>query len=352
MNIEKIEISEKLNILKVLKPSKSDTSTSGILLENGKLMATNFEMSATADIECDLTENFVIPADAIDYINSLPNGNINIEYDGKKVTVESKNSKCAFQSIKPADYIIPENLKKKEQYTETCIFERDELFTAINSVIYACDLKSTRETQKGLLFCADGCNLNIVAADMHRIAKTTIPCDKVFKIIIPKESLQKASSILDGDKITFNVNKNTISLANDSYKLTLRAIAGEFLKYESIFPQKYESKFMLDRKAAIQTFNRAMLCSSGKPLFTKLTSNGDSLVVHLEGGINDFTEELLIDSKNTDDLIVGINPRLLLECFKAVDCEKVEVRYINSLSPLAINAGKVSAVILPVRLNR
>ncbi len=351
MNIEKTEISEKLKTLKALTPLKSANPIPGILLENGKLMTNNFEMSATADIECDLFENFVIPADAIDYINSLPNGNINIEYDGKKVTVESKKSKCTFQTIKPADYSIPENLKKTEQNTETCVFDRDELFTAINSVIYACDFKSTRETQKGLLFCADGSNLSIVAADMHRIAKTTIPCDKVFKIIIPKESLQKASSILIDGKITFNVSNTTISLTNDVYKLTLRAIAGEFLKYESIFPQKYEAKFTIDRKAAIQTFNRAILCSSGKPLFTKLSSNGDSLIVHLEGGINDFTEELLIEGENTDGLIVGINPRLLLECFKAVDCEKVEVRYINSLSPVVINAGKVSAVILPVRLN-
>ncbi len=353
MVIDKNEISEKLKSLKALTPPKSaSVPVSGILFENGKLMTNNFEMAATAEIISGTDESFVIPGDAIDYINSLPSGSINIYYDEKKVIVEGKKSKAAFQTIKVADYPIPDNLKREESSIVSCTFDRDELFNAINSVIYACDSRSLKEAQKGLLFCADGSELSIVAADMHRIAKNTIPCDKEFKIIIPKESLLKASSLLESGNISFVVNKTTITISNDIYKLTLRAIAGEFLKYESIFPQEYEAKFTIDRKEAIQTFNRAMLCTGGEKIFVRLTGDSDSLIVQLANAKNDFTEDISISGEKTEDIVVGMNPRLLVECFKSVNDESMEIRYISSLKPVVITAGTMSAIILPVRLNQ
>ena len=106
MKIQKAELSQKLNKIKGVVPKKDLFPVlQGVLVRDGYLIANNLEMAVKAKIGGTEGESFIIPERAIDLINNLPDGEMEISVTANNViTIKADKIKNKYQTMDPAQF--------------------------------------------------------------------------------------------------------------------------------------------------------------------------------------------------------------------------------------------------------
>ena len=169
MIIERSEIAEKLGKLKSVVPAKTEfEGIKGVLFKDNRLTAYNLELGVISPLKVETEEQFVLPARAIEMIENLPNGPMEITADEKnQVVIKTGGIKNKLLST-PADK-FPE-----VEIVDDCIgsfsIKGGELFDAISAVLYAVPAQNTKPQMTGVLFDSHDGYLNIVGCDGYRMA--------------------------------------------------------------------------------------------------------------------------------------------------------------------------------------
>ena len=88
MKILKSDLADKLKNMKNTVLPKTYEGMQGILVKDGQLIATNIELTIVATLEGSPTDApFIIPQNAIAYIESLPEGEVEIKASKKYITI-------------------------------------------------------------------------------------------------------------------------------------------------------------------------------------------------------------------------------------------------------------------------
>lgn len=104
MLVEKSIISEKLKKVKGLASAKIGDAQ-GVLIANGAIRARDKVMSVELKMPEAEGTSFVLPVKAIDYINSLPEGAVEITEEAERVRIKSRVGSAAF-STAPVDEFV------------------------------------------------------------------------------------------------------------------------------------------------------------------------------------------------------------------------------------------------------
>ena len=92
MKIEKNELSGKIGQLKSIVPSRTTIEAlKGVLCADGYLIASDTNLTVKAKLEGieEETEPFIIPAKAFDFINSLPDGELDISIKSGNIVIKT-----------------------------------------------------------------------------------------------------------------------------------------------------------------------------------------------------------------------------------------------------------------------
>lgn len=151
MKIEKQELASKLNKLKRILPSRPTIEClKGILLKNNSIFVNNLEMAMMTPLDIDTEEEFILPQKAIEMIESLPAGQIEITCDKNySITIKTDNIKNRFQSFNPDEY--PDTSLNIDTGEEKTIVPGEVLQEAMNSIIYAVSTNDRKPAITGML---------------------------------------------------------------------------------------------------------------------------------------------------------------------------------------------------------
>ena len=77
------------------------------------------------------------------------------------------------------------------------------------------------------------------------------------------------------------------------------------------------------------------------------------LARHLLGKLDGKVEEIDIE-KEGKDIVIGFNPKFILDALRVIDDETVSIYFVNSKAPCFIrdDEGRYVYLILPVNINR
>ena len=235
-----------------------------------------------------------------------------------------------------------------------------ELKSIITKTIYAVAVDDSRPILKGVLFEINEQNKSLVAValDGYRLAL----CNASLKfanfgadIIIPAKSLAEINKLLgDGEEIiNIYIQKNYLMVDLNETKIITRLIDGEFLNFEQIIPQNFETSIIVNKSQFEDALDRASLLSKvGQNNLVKFEIKENSLLVKSNSDLGNINENINISFKGKD-LKIAFNARYFTESARNISDEFIKISFNSPTNPCIITPvdnEKYKFLILPVRM--
>ena len=208
----------------------------------------------------------------------------------------------------------------------------------------------------GELFEINGNELKVVSLDGHRISIRKIELKDNYapkKVVVPGKTLNEISKILPGDTdkdvIIFFTDKHVV-FEFDNTVVVSRLIEGEYFRIDQMLSSDYETKVRINKKELLSCIDRAtLLIKEGdkKPIIINIIDGAMELKINsIVGSMN---EEIDIN-KSGKDLMIGFNPKFLIDALRVIDDEEIDIYLVNPKAPCFIRDAeqKYIYLILPV----
>ena len=174
--------------------------------------------------------------------------------------------------------------------------------------------------------------------------------------MVPGKTLIEISKILSGEAdsvVEISYTNNHIVFEFDHTIVVSRLIEGEYFRIDQMLSNDYETKVRINKKELLSCIDRAtLLVKEGdkKPIIINI---GDELMeLKIKSQIGSMNEEIMI-TKEGKDLLIGFNPKFLIDALRVIDDEEVTLYLMNAKAPCFIRDDDESYIylILPVNFN-
>ncbi len=361
---DKSDLMNSINIVLKAVPSKTTMSILECIHidaygDEVKLTANDMELGIETKVKAEIIEKGSIAIDAkffSEIIRKLPDSEVIIETDSSlqmSITCENAHFKI---SGKPGEDFsaLPDISKDKFIYISQFSL-REVIRQTIFSIAPA---DSSNKVMTGILFEIKDGILKVCSLDGHRVSLRKINLKESFdylKVIVPGKTLNEISKILNGnveDEVRIFFTDNHILFEFDYTIVVSRLIEGSYFDVERMLSNDYETKIKVNKKDFTNCIDRATLLvkeSDRKPIVFSITDGGIELkIVSAIGSMN----ETIDIEKEGKDLMIGFNPKFLLDTLKVIDDEYLSIYFLNSKAPMYMKNDEdtYNYLILPVAM--
>ena len=229
----------------------------------------------------------------------------------------------------------------------------------IRQTIFSIAANENNKLMTGELFEVNESELKVVSLDGHRISIRKIQLKDNYghkKVVVPGKTLNEISRILSGDKdkeVLIFFGNNHILFEFDDTVVVSRLIEGEYFKINQMLSSDYDTKVVLNKKELLDCIERSVLLireSDKKPIIIKI--NDEEMELGITSAIGSMKENIMV-TKNGKDIMIGFNPRFLIDALRVIDDEEVSLYMINSKAPCFIRDDEQNYIylILPVNID-
>lgn len=331
-----------------------DASTNEI-----KFTANDMELGIETIVEGEIIEKGKVAIDAkifSEIVRKLPDNDITIETDDNYTsTIICEKSKFNIAGKSGEDFsYLPVIIKEK-----SISLSQFTLKETINQTIFCTSPNDNNKMMTGELFEVKDNVLKVVGLDGHRIAIRNINlsgnADDV-KVVVPGKTLNEISKILSSDAesvVNIYFTNNHILFEFDNTMVVSRLIEGEYFKINQMLSSDYETKVVINKKEFLDSIDRAnLLIREGdkKPIIINITDG--SLEVKVQSAIGSLNEDIDIN-KEGKDIMIGFNPKFLIDALRVIDDETVDIYLVNPKAPCFIRDKEENYIylILPVNFS-
>ena len=115
----------------------------------------------------------------------------------------------------------------------------------------------------------------------------------------------------------------------------------------------YETKIIINKKELLSCIDRAtLLVKEGdkKPIILRISD--DNMEINIQSQLGSMQEDIDIE-KTGKDIMIGFNPKFLIDALRVIDDENVTIYMVNPKAPCYIkdDEQKYVYLILPVNFN-
>ena len=361
---KKSDLLKGVNIVLKAVPSKTTMSILECILidastEHIKLTGNDMELGIETIIEGDILEKGIVAIDAkifSEIVRKLPDNEVTIETDSSyKTKITCEKAKFDISGKSGEDFSSLPYIEK----TDSISVSQFSLKEVIKQTIFSISDNENNKMMTGELFEVKENNLKVVSLDGHRVSIRNLELKENYgqkKVIVPGKTLIEISKVLSGEMNAFvNIffTKNHIVFEFDQTVVVSRLIEGEYFRIEQMLSSDYETKVQVNKKELLNCIDRAtLLIKEGdkKPIIIHITDGNMNLKI--TSGIGSMNEEILIE-KEGKDILIGFNPKFLIDALRVIDDEMITLYLINPKAPCFIQDDAKSYIymILPVNFN-
>lgn len=361
---KKSDLSKGVGIVLKAVPSKTTMSILECILIDAsagqiKLTANDMELGIETVIEGDIHEKGIIAIDAkifSEIVRKLPDNDVVIETDSNfqmKITCEKARFSIVGKSGEDFSYLP--YIEKTEPVTVSQFSLRE----VIKQTIFSISDNENNKMMTGELFEIDGNHLKVVSLDGHRVSIRNLKLKEEYqprKVIVPGKTLMEVSKILSGEMdslVNLFFTKNHIVFEFDETTVVSRLIEGEYFRIEQMLSTDYETKVKVNKRELLSCIDRAILLireNDKKPIIIQITDG--EMRLKLTSGLGSMNEEIFIE-KEGKDILIGFNPKFLIDALRVIDDEMVTLYLVNPKAPCFIRDENQTYIylILPVNFN-
>ena len=361
---QKINLLKSVNISLKAVPSKTTMPILECILIDAttnqiKFTTNDMELGIETIVDGIIEEKGIIALDAkifYEIIRRLPDNTVTIKTDEKlTATITCEKAKFTIPGKSGEDFAYLPLIEKEESLT----ISQFTLKEMIRQTIFSIASNETNKLMTGELFDINGEEFKIVSLDGHRISIRKIQLKNSYspkKVVVPGKTLNEVSKILPGDAdsdVTISFTEKHIVFEFDKTVVVSRLIEGEYFKIDQMLSSDYETKVRVNKKEFLSCIDRAtLLVKEGdkKPIIVNITDSGMELKIN--SALGSMNEEIDIQ-KQGKDLMIGFNPKFLIDALRVIDDEEVDLYFMNAKAPCFIKDENQSYIylILPVNFN-
>ena len=324
------------------------------------MTANDMELGIETEIHGIIEDNGRIAIDAkifSEIVRRLPDNDISIETDG----TDSVKIQC-----EKINFTIPG--KNADEFTFLPEVERLNCVTLsqftlkeiIRQTIFSISDNENNKMMAGELLEINGNNLRIVSLDGHRISIRKIVLKDSYdsiKVVVPGKTLNEVSKIISGgtdDEVRLYFTENHVLFEFDDTIVVSRLIEGEYFRIDQMLSSDYETKLSINKKEFLDCIDRATLLvreGDKKPIIIHITDN--NMELKIDSAMGSMNEDIDIE-KEGKDILIGFNPKFLIDALKVIDDEMIDIYLVNPKAPCFIRDEEetYTYLILPVNINQ
>ena len=324
-----------------------------------KLTSNDMELGIQTEIEGEIIKHGMIAIDAkifSEIVRKLPDNDVIIETDENlQTTITCEKAKFNISGKSGEDFAYLPIIEKNE----TIVVSQFTLKEVIRQTIFSIADNESNKLMTGELFEIHDNILRVVSLDGHRLSIRKIELKQQYsdkKIVVPGKTLMEVSKILSGEaesEVCMYFTNNHIVFEFDRTVVVSRLIEGEYFKIDQMLSNDYETKVKINKKELLNCIDRAtLLVKEGdkKPIIIDIQD--EMMELKIKSQIGSMNEEIMI-SKDGKDLLIGFNPKFLIDALRVIDDEEVTLYLMNAKAPCFIKDETESYIylILPVNFN-
>ena len=330
---QKINLLKSVNISLKAVPSKTTMPILECILIDAttnqiKFTTNDMELGIETIVDGTIEEKGIIALDAkifYEIIRRLPDNTVTIKTDEKlTATITCEKAKFTIPGKSGEDFAYLPLIEKEESLT----ISQFTLKEMIRQTIFSIASNETNKLMTGELFEIKNNYLKIVSLDGHRIAIRRMELKKDYadrKVVVPGKTLNE-----------------------------IRLIDGEYFRIDQMLSSDYETKIKINKKEFLDCIDRATLLvreGEKKPIIIEITDN--SMELRIDSAMGSMNENIDID-KEGKDILIGFNPRFLIDALKVIDDETISIYLVNPKAPCFIRDDEenYTYLILPVNINQ
>ena len=355
-----------LNGVQIVSKAVSNKTTMSILecilidAASGVITLTGNDMDLGIEtvIEGDIIEKGVIALDAkilLEIVRRLPDSDVKIETDSSyKTTITCEKAKFTISGKSGEDFsYLP--VVEKEDNISISQFTLKEI---VRQTIFSISDNENNKLMTGELFEINGDEMRVVSSDGHRISIRKIQLKQSYapkKVVVPGKTLNEVSKILPGNVesyVTIYFAPKHILFEFDNTVVVSRLIEGEYFNIDRMLSSDYETKVKINKKELLNCIDRATLLTKEgerKPIVINIAD--EMMKLRIDSSMGSMNEDIDIE-KQGKDLMIGFNPKFLIDALRVIDDEIVDLYMVNPKAPCFIRNDEKNYIylILPVSL--
>ncbi len=361
---KKSDLLKGVNIVLKAVPSKTTMSILECILIDAsagqiKMTANDMELGIETVIEGDIREKGIIAIDAkifSEIVRKLPDNDVTIETDANfQMLICCEKARFSIAGKSGEDFSYLPYIEK----AEPVVVSQFSLREVIKQTIFSISDNESNKMMTGELFEISGNHLKVVSLDGHRVSIRNLELKGEYqprKVIVPGKTLIEVSKILSGELdalVNLFFTKNHIVFEFDETTVVSRLIEGEYFRIEQMLSTDYETKVRVNKKELLNCIDRATLLireSDKKPIIIQIEDG--EMRLKLTSGVGSMNEEIVIE-KEGKDILIGFNPKFMIDALRVIDDEMVTLYLVNPKAPCFIRDEKESYIylILPVNFS-
>ena len=324
-----------------------------------KLIANDLQLGIETLIDGEIKQEGSVAVGAkvfFEIIRKLPSDNVSITVD-EDYHMNISCGKAKFNIMAKATDEFPylPNIVKDKNVNISQFTLKD----IIRQTVFSISDNENAKVMTGELFEIHDSELKVVSLDGHRISIRKVKLNRSYddvSVIIPGKTLIEISKIINGgmdDEVSiFFTDKHVLFEFEDTIVLS-RLIEGEYYKIDKMLSMDYETKVTVNKREMLECIDRSTLLlkeSDKKPVIIDVQD--DYMKFAMNSAIGSMDEDIDA-SKEGKDILIGFNPRFLMDALRVIDEDEITMYMINPKAPCFIRDQEETYIylILPVNFN-
>ncbi len=324
-----------------------------------KFTSNDMELGIETKVEGQIVEKGIVALDAkifSEIVRKLPDSDITIATDESlNTTITCEKARFTIPGRSGEDFSYLPYIERSNHIT----ISQFTLKELIRQTIFSIAPNENNKLMTGELFEIKNNILKVVSLDGHRIAIRKIELKESYsdkKVVVPGKTLGEISKILSGEMdsmVDIFFTDNHIVFEFDQTVVVSRLIEGEYFKTDQMISSDYETKVKINKRELLDCIDRATLFvkeGDKRPIIINIEDG--SMNLKIDSQMGSMKEDIDIE-KEGKDILIGFNPKFLIDALRVIDDEEVFIYLVNPKAPCFIRDEKESYIylILPVNFN-
>ncbi|MDR1081964.1 MAG: DNA polymerase III subunit beta [Deltaproteobacteria bacterium] len=330
---------------------------SNVLLEtqDGKLVlsATDLEITYQAYYECETGGDgrITVPAKTlIDTVKGMVDEYITLtEKENQTLEISNESFRGSIYGLSADDF--PRLAPFQDAEVDMAEFSGDALVDSIGKTINSVSTNTSNFNLAGIYWIkeskdGEGETVRLVSSDSNRLNVATMRPAGIEKfnpeqgVLVSRKGLNELKGMAEGAEsvmIGINSSKQLACRAEGSV-LIMRLLEGKFPDYNGLMPPDPTVTLEMNRREVTDTLKRMTPMNSPKYRVVFFRFSQDSVLVTIENPEVGHAEEKLPIEYSGEEMVVGFDPRHILEALISIRSERFRISYVDVKTPVVLTA--------------
>ncbi|WP_354674854.1 DNA polymerase III subunit beta [Cupriavidus alkaliphilus] len=330
---------------------------------NVSFLSTDIEIQITTHAECGVGNDSVATTVAarklLDILRAMPDGDVALSLNDKRMTVQSGKSRFALQTLAAEEF---PTVAEASEFNASVTLPQKTFKHLLAMVHFAMAQQDIRYYLNGMLLVVEGKKVMAVATDGHRLAYCGVELEQEAsgvgsrqEVIIPRKTILELQRLLEDndDPVQVQLAANQVKFTFANIELISKLVEGKFPDFQRVIPKGYKNAFAIDRVQLQQALQRTAILTTDKFKGVRCILDTHMLKISSTNADQEEAQEELELDYSGDALDIGFNVTYLLDVLANLKTEQVQVSLGDSNSSALITVpddDNFKYVVMPMRI--